>query len=275
MPDVISTIRGTLQPQLQSETWGFDPTRGVTYRCEYKGASQALMRTLAQNYVAQGIGVTLTYNQGDTATLEIDNSTPGGGGDGISDTIDTWQIVGNDMSYDLLMHPALINALAAVTPAIVVDDVIAAMRSNLHADTKETNAFSSGGDLYGAPEIVRRFYRLAIRGSDEYRRAQYVLRHTTNAPNRYAVNVADFGIEQIYTTAELLTECQDSALWAYPMPGRLAYKINAIVAPEPRDNYLWGWLKSPSTETTAANNRIDIVTEYTLELWSTDVYAPF
>lgn len=275
MGDVLSSIRGTLDALLQDESWVYDPSRGVGYRATYRGAGRTQMRDLAQAYVNAGISCVLTYNQGDTATLEIDNTTNSGSGtgDGLASTVDTWQIVGNDLSMDALQHPALINALTA--GGFSVGDVIADMRAYLNDSTKESTAFGVSGNLYGAPDIVRRFYRLCLKGSDEYRRAQYVLRHTTNAPNRYSVNVADFGIEQIYSTAELLTECQDSALWYYPMPGRLAYKISAIPVPSAQTNYLWGWLKSPSTEITAANNRIEITTEFTLEQWSTDFYTPY
>lgn len=280
MGDVLSTVKGSLAALLQEESWVYDPSRGVGYRATYRGASQAQMRDLAQTYVNAGISCVLTYNQGDTATLEIDNTTNSGSGagDGLASTVDTWQIVGNDLSMDALSHPALFNGIAAAYPSAPLSSiygVINQMRAYLYDKVPEATAFGDSGLLNGAPDICKRFYRLVIVGQDEYRRAQYVLRHTTNAPNRYSVNVADFGVEQIYSTAELLTECQDGALWYYPMPGRLAYKISAIPVPTAQTNYLWGWLKSPSTEITAANNRIEITTEFTLEQWSTDFYTPY
>jgi hypothetical protein len=53
----------------------------------------------------------------------------------------------------------------------------------------------------------------------------------------------------------------------------LQNKINSIAAPPVVDDLLWGWRKLPSTETTAANNRVDISTEYWLAAWSKLLYA--
>lgn len=269
-------IRGTLAPLLQRETWDFDPTRGYVHDLEYRGASQIQMLALQQSYVLNGAACRLTYEQGDSATLSIDDAT-------YSYTIDSWEIVGNEEARDALTHPNLTNgilALGAYNPSAV----ITAMRNDLENQNpphtipggSSPGVFDVGGDLsLFAGTIVERFYNYQCNGQTEYRRQQYVLRHKTNVPCRWTVNVADFGIDQIYTTAKLLTEVQNTALWVFPLPPRLAYKISQIPVPTAITNYLWGWLKSASTETTAAHNRVDITTEYTLENWSTDYYAPF
>lgn len=234
------------------------------------------MLALQQAYIAAGVACRLTYEQGDSATLSIDDAT-------YSYTIDSWEIVGNEESRDALAHPNLINgilALGAYNPF----SVIAAMRQDLANEVpphtipggSTPGAFDAAGDLFTfAGTVVERFYNLQVNGSSEYRRQQYVLRHKTNVPCRWTTNIADFGIDAIYTTAKLLTEVQNAALWVFPLPPRLAYKISQIPIPTAINNYLWGWLKSASTETTAAHNRVDITTEYTLEQWSTDYYSPF
>src|SRR5690606_6075756 len=106
----------------------------------------------------------------------------------------------------------------------------------------------------------------------EYASYNYVLRHTTNVSNRWNVNIADINVNRLYTTAQLLSEAQNAGLWNYPLPPRLAYKINAIAVPTVQSGYLWSWLKSASSEASAANNRVNIVTEYALDQWSTDLY---
>jgi hypothetical protein len=263
------TIRGILAPLLQATSKIFDPQRGWIYRYEYRGASQYQMELLAQSYANQGMPLSLKLNQGDSASLEVEDPTQ-------SFTIDTWEIVGNEESRDGLGHPTLINSLVG---GFVVDDVIEAMRRNLNANVKPSDVFSSSGDLFGAGPVVQLFYSLQVRGSTEYRHGQYVLRHKTNVPNRWNINIADIGIDTIYTTAQLLSETTDASLWIFPLPGRLQYKLGRIasdaIASNPgAANYQWGWLKSASTETTAANNRVDISTEYTFELWTTGYYPP-
>ena len=214
---------------------------------------------MQQDYISAGIACRLTFYKGNT-TFEVQNSAQQ------QFTIDTWQIVGNDLSVDIYSNPK-INGL-------VSDEQMALIRDFLSQDAKPADAFADPA-LTSLSAIVKRYYSLYQRGSTDYRRGQYVLRHTTNAPSRWGVNVSDIGVEKIYEPAELLSEAQSSALWFYPLPGRLGYKIANIPAPTARANHQWGWLKGPSTETTAANNRIDIQTEYTLELWSTDLYDQF
>ncbi len=143
-----------------------------------------------------------------------------------------------------------------------VDDIVAKILSG--------PAFS--GVTAENKTILGRFLGLNFRGSTDYQRQQYVLRHTTNVSNRWQTNVSDFNVDYIYSTGSLLSECQNTGLWILPLPARLAFKIGQIPVPQFRDNYFWGWKKGASTETTAANNRIDISTEFVLEQWSVDYY---
>lgn len=252
-------IRGSLSPYLQASTFDYDPTRGWLYHYDYKGASQTLMAALQATYVASGIACRLTYHQGDTASLDVQDSTQ-------QTAIDRWEMLGNEESRDGLSHPLL--------TAILSDEEIGQVRAGIqNIDSSSTTPISDITDaivgLAGADlATTEAFIGLQLRGSTDYQRGQYVLRHTTNAPNRYAVNVADLGVDKVYTTALLLTEVQDSSSWVYPLPARVAYKISSIPVPSAQTNYLWGWKKSVSTECNAPYNRIDIVTEYVLEQWS-------
>lgn len=231
------------------------------------------MTLLQQDYVRQGIACDLDYDQGDSATLSVEDAT-------YAYTIDSWEIVGNEESRDALSHPNLLNGIAALGYAPY--SVIAVMRSDLaseippHAVGAVTvGAFDAGGDLFPfANTIVETFYDLQCRGMTEYRRQQYVLRHKTNVPSRWTTNIADVAVDQIYTTAQLLTEVQDATLWIFPLPPRLVYKISQIPVPTAISGFIWGWLKSASTETTSAHNRVDITTEYALEQFTTNYYDP-
>ncbi len=261
----LPTIKGTGKPLLQHSINDFDPMRGWIYRYEYRGSNQAQMQLLQQDYARLGIASRLVFNQGDTATLEVEDATQ-------QLLIDTWQIVGNEESRDVFSHPTMISLCTPTTIANLRGD----LDGNPPKDPVQLQAdlIKAGFTGPNAATVVR-FYTLALRGSTEYRRAQYVLRHTTNAPNRFTGNISDVGVEQIYSTTKLLTEVTSGALWVYPLPVRLQNKISAIPTPSALSGYLWGWLKSPGTETAAANNRVDITTEYTLEQWSTDDYQIF
>lgn len=257
-------IRGSLLPYLQNETWEFDPQRGFLHIYDFKGASQALMANLQMDYVRAGIACRLVYHQGDMASFDVNDST-------MQYTIDVWQIIGNSENRDGLSNPRLIAALDGFD----VDAIIADMRQALADQTSPADAFADGSPLAGAPAEVQRAYSRQQRGSTEYRRQQYVVRHTTNCSNVFPRNIADIGVDCIYTMAEFLSESQDSGLWILPLPSSMAYALGAIPQPVSQPFYQWGWLKSAPTRTTAPNNRVDINTEFTLEQWSTDEYQPF
>lgn len=264
-------LRGTNEPQVQNEGYNYDPSRGWIHNLDFYGQGATEIANLQTYYAAMGMAAQLVYLQGGNARLDVSDATISTI-NGISGLTDVWQIVGNEESRDGLSHPALILALGSTA-----SNVIAAMRKALAEDITTTDAFATGGPLHGVANsaTVQRFYELQTRGLTEYRHGQYVLRHTTNAPNRWGQNVADYGIDCIYTTAELLSECEDGGLWTYPIPGRLAFKIGNIVSPVYQSGYLFGWLKGASTETTEVNNRVSITTEFILEQWSTDYYIPY
>lgn len=276
-------VRGDASSQLQRQIFDFDPTRGWNVISEYEGASQTILSALAQQYAAAGIACRLILEK-DKGSIEAHDATQ-------QYTLDTWQIVGNDESRDVLSHPTVLR--------ICSDDQVAYIRYSINSlDTTKPVAgqiakiFTDPGWIaptLSAPDqaTMARFVGLVLRGSTDYRHAQYVLRHTTNAPNRWPsgsqgnwpANIAIRNVERLYTTSQLISEVVN-AQWILPLPGEMQYTIQQITSVAPigvqpnitPTGYLWSWLKSPSSTTTAANNRVEIATEYTLELWSTDDY---
>ena len=272
------TKKGTLDPLLQTKRVTFDPVSGFQSISVFKGASPDLMERLAAEANNCLFPTTLTYNQGGTASLEVIDPSQ-------AYTIDTWQIVGNAMSMDMLSHPNLRNLLDSLLHSTTdMDTTLSHFRINLQSSVPVDTAFTTDDILVPLADTViggdlKRWYALIQRGSANYIKGQYVLRHTTNTPPSFQGNVSDVGVEQIYHTSMLLAEVKDPNLWIYPLPPRLIAKIHAITDIPPTipsgEAYFFGWLKQPSTETTAAHFRIDISTEYTLDAWSTDAYRVF
>jgi hypothetical protein len=272
--------RGSPLLQKQNESFKYDPTTGLIHSWDYKGISQAYAIMAQQDYARAGIPCVLTLHQGDTATLEIDDPT-------FQYTLDTWEVADNEESPDAWQNPKveqviydIASGYAALSDgsALTFGEVMAAIRQALANDQPsdgDGGAFQDGALLPFYGTSIQRIYDDYQAGGTEFRRAQYVLRHKTNAPRIWTTNVADIGVEQIYSTSQLLTEASDASLWIYPLPPRLAYKIANLPSPIPRANYMWGWLKSGTTESTAANNRIDLTTEYCLYQWSLDKYDAF
>jgi hypothetical protein len=264
-PYLQQQLRGSLFPFLQSEAWDFDPTRGYLHIYDFKGASPDLMLAQQQDIVRGNIACRLTFEQGGNARLDVTDST-------MQYTIDVWQIVGNMENRDALSNPLF---LPDVTSNFGV--LLAAIRQHLadqdSADVvSQDPAFAELNDNDFAQLL--RVYTMLLAGQTEYRREQYVVRHTTNCSNVFPVNIADTGIGRIYTPADFFSEAQDSGLWILPLPSNMAYALANVPSPLPIPFYLWGFLKGSPTRTSSPNNRVDIVTEYTLEHWSVDEYEP-
>lgn len=243
---------GTTEPVRQADELTYDPQRGYSRTIRYECVGENLFGT-ANQLAALGYNYNLTSSGAKSVLI----ATSGAATDGQPEvTTDTWQILANEIQKDIREHPLF--------------------RAVSEADLQRIQSCLSTG-ITPQPAFVdanaNTLFTHLVRGTTHYALSQYVLKHTTNVSNGYSANVADSNIERIYSSAQLIAEAQNGTLWAYPMPGRLAYKINSIAAPTIRPGYMWGWRKLASTETTTAGNRIEISTEYWLEQWSLSLYS--
>lgn len=308
----IPILRGTNEPQLQYFEINFEPTRGSTMSKEFKGTSYNKMAALAAQYGAARWAGTLRSEMG-ISTLKLTGTSTGGLGNGttspVADISDKWEISVDQEKPDLCENPnfrsffsGLDSAWASTTgrPNSVSETYFSALRSvassdnatwsGLRAKLDATKLLNVNGDevatsppnasvnaiigVVGIYPNLLKFVDDYLRGSNVFVRGKYVLRHTTNAPSDYSANIADYGVEKIYSIAQLLTEVQSSALWILPLPGYLAYKINTYAAPTSMPaSYQWGALKLRSGATTAALGRIDITTEYLIDAWPVHTYG--
>jgi hypothetical protein len=119
-------------------------------------------------------------------------------------------------------------------------------------------------------------FTLLMRGTEAYQAYQYSLKLTQTKGSRWGASIADVNVLHIYTTDQLIVEAASNDT---PINGRMQFKMAAI--PEEYamqtggailTGYKWGWLKSPSSENYLSGVKIQIETEWTLELWSTFVY---
>lgn len=268
------TYRGSFRAAIQSETNDFDPVRGYIYRAIFRGINQDQMLAIQSDYVQSGVACSLTGSHG-VYTLEVVDSTR-------EYTLDDWQLDGNEERLDLFSHPTLLAIFGGNFDSPTANASYEILRQAVEDNSKVSavySQFQAAGYSDSDSATIARFYGLYIRGTTEFENdtdgSGYVLKHQTNVSNRWQVNISDFNVGKIYTTAELLSEVQSTALWIKPIEPRLAYKIAHFPAPNPQPNFAWGWKKSRSTESTAANNRVAIQQFYTLALWSTDLYQTF
>jgi hypothetical protein len=256
-------INGTLAPVSKAPEVSYDPSRGQIISQQWESAGDGLAG-VASAYASSRIQYQWTKSRHRSRLVANASSSQLGFPEV---ACDTWQILANEIQKDVKEFPGFRTMEASYPGTIgyVVRD------AQLYLEGKEPG--TPAPDVDAMPESGYLF-ELLTRGTSHYALGQYVLRHTTNVSNLYAANIADINIEKCYTTAQLLAEVQNGSLWTFPLPGRLAYKLQNIAAPAAQTHYQWGWRKLPSPETTTANNRVEITTEYWLEQWHTFLYPP-
>jgi hypothetical protein len=262
---MLPIIRGTGTPLQQEASQSYDPIHGWLYSYHFKGANVTQVLQLQTDYANLGMPSRLVAHQGGMVSLDVEDPTQ-------QFTVDSWELVGSEINIDGFSHPTLL-AIFANSP-----NAIASLRQDLENNktvTQLKSDLAAVGLSAGNVATVSAFYSLAQAGSTEFRVAQYVVRHTSNLPNRGTTAQAIYthGVNQIYTPAQGLADFTASA-WSPAMPTVIVNTIEAIPAPADIDRYQWGWLKGSPTFTSAANNRVDVKQEYTLYQWSTDYYTP-
>ena len=288
---------GTAFCQRQTGRWS--PVNGWTFDQEFSGLSIDVMQSLANMYGGAGIEYELTYQNG-IAKLTTRDTTG-------NITIDVWEINANQVTVSWLKNPLLLANLYIVAAAYTgssnqnvldwnVTRFLGKMAAGIENNTSPldttqpatvadaTGVFSSKNFFDGTFTFdsisssvclpILRAYQRAQAGQDVFFADQYTLRHTTNASNRGYFNVADRNVNALQTQSQFYTEITNGGYWIFPAPNEIIGALNVIfnsLTPVPA-NYMAGALKGGSSRVTAANNRVNIVTEYKLFNWSTDDY---
>lgn len=270
-------IRGNPGPIPQSLAYDYDPRNGMATRKIFRGAV-ATMQGYSAQLIAAGVPHSFTpdVERGD-AEIIISSSRINDDDETEETPVDDWEIQGSDASLDLFEHPNSLR-LEKASPGVLG---FIKQSVKLYNESESPGEFTFTVSLGSSAlnTLATQLFNRLIRGGTHFRKEQYVLTHTQTISSAYRENIVDFNVEKIFTFDQLIDEITD-AEWTTPCPGRLVAKIEHIEEEEAPDSsfysetdYKWGWLKSPSTERTVAGNKIQITTNYTLELWSLYEYA--
>jgi hypothetical protein len=267
-------LRGTKAPLQQWFESNFDPTTGYTYRAEFVGTDYDQMAALMNSFTSAGVSAVIR-NQFGISTLTLTDATG-------TVVVDKWELGVDEERPSIFENPLFLSYVnAAANPSRVVTMMRNALQNgdplNSAWDTLATDSnFTTAANGANLTKLKQYFddYNLGV---TNFVRGKYRLRHTTNAPNRWQVNIADFNVERAYTIAQLLNETQNTSLWVLPLPGYLAYKISnyyvTSLGSPTRANYAFGAFKMRSNACTAAYNRVEIVTEYVIDMINTNLYS--
>ncbi len=277
-----SNVKGlyAFSPLLQDFSAEYSPTTGYTFNSKFESLSYWACQRLAWQCAAVGTSYRISYNQG-KCTLEITDNRG-------NVTIDNWEINPGRTTKGSLQNPRNIaditnNGGTQAYMKIVADYAAGVGTNTTVALVNAAIATQLGSDgLTNCANAALAFVDRYSRGSTSYSVDQFSLRHTTNASNRGFYNVADTNVNYIYTYAELLSEITNWNYWVFPCPNEMIGALSVIFAnldpvnPGQVDtSYMQGALKGGSGRVTAANNRINIITEYAIDVWSTREFGTF
>lgn len=250
-------------PLRQRSILRFNPETGWSADSNFASFSAAQIQYLYNQYANVGCEVELSEQFG---RFELSVRDTRG-----NITIDRWEC-----GVDIEQPSVLQNPFLDITQAD--RDILAvALENGSSLEDAVIWLNENTEDLYVDVDnpVTIRTWKDIKKGATQYETGKLILVHTTSVSNRYAINISEQNEYAIYSHSSLLSEVLSTSLWAFPLPGRLEYKITSFYnrkAPTVRDNYLWGWLKSISPERSCSNQRVEIETRYKLDQWSTDRY---
>lgn len=275
MPQAI--VKGSKGPIFQGNIFTWDPRAGLQNGSQYKGVTDVMLPESGKLQL-DSVAHSLNESKGIT-TITLTGGSSSGGSDG---PVDNWQLLGNELQKSWAEHP---NSLALEVKKIGTLGVLS-QDAQIFKDGKGLiGVISNGNVAYPAASSgtgylpfnfdsatynqAMQLFKLLISNSDHYSKGQPVLRHTQTVGDSYLGDLPQANEEKIYTTQQLLDECA-----GYPrkLPLRLVNRIKNFPAPDDVTGYRWGWRKLPINEITVGNFKIEITTEWYLDLWSTFYY---
>jgi len=176
-----------------------------------------------------------------------------------------WEAPGQELAKSIYEHPNVLRGAS--------EEDVRSLRKWIEDPPPDTSP-----PITSWTAAMQAVYYLAIRGQLQYLTASYSIALIKFVGSRYARQTTDVGVLKLYTTEELISENEADA----PLPERLKFKLRAIPAPgapelsvrkDRRPFFLWSWLKKPGTET-QMGRKIQIRTEWTLDMWCTFLYPP-
>jgi hypothetical protein len=177
-----------------------------------------------------------------------------------------YELLGNVLQKDIREHPRSLE----LGPAVIrtIDCVL-----NQQVDPNTVGPTNAAGSVPTEDDIpsgdARTLYNLLSQrgGNAHFQVSQFVFRYTRVASSRATGLVNYSNVGKILTTAQMLEE-------THPPYSILSEVNNAVTANEPTiaPGHVYGWLKQSPTVTTQAGNKLQIVGEYWLEVYSTYMY---
>lgn len=189
----------------------------------------------------------------------------------------TWEVAATDERRDMKEHPVVLNIVNALN-AQSAKSGTDALRQVIQAVDDATDLLFVAGVLpTEATRVYERLYNVMLRGQTHFAWPHYTLRFTATVGAAFSGGINDDGAYRVYSASDILSQFS-----GFPMYARTQARVLALQAFDPAalfaaagvsglDGYTWGWLKKPMSETQLKDFKIQLSTEWDLELWETEL----
>jgi len=185
----------------------------------------------------------------------------------------TWEIAATEIQRDIKEHPVILAAANDDAGETALRDVLKAIKD----DEKLIFVPGMGAQTPAQTVIFERLYKVMLKGQLYFLWPHYVLRFTATVGPAFTGSIADEGAFRIYTASQIISEFS-----AFPMYARTQARLLTLQDATPSviysaagvpnvAGYTWGWLKKPMSETQMRDFKIQLCTEWELELWETQL----
>lgn len=258
------TINGTRNAIIRSTNISFDPVRGLILERDFESAGDNLAGVAAQLRL-QRVAHTWNRNKHHSSL----RATYSGGQDGLPDESQVnWQLFANELQKDIFLSTFADRGVAIYEHLLT--DVRRAKSFKDDDGPNSPDAAAIRTHIASTPAIAPAltYYDKLLHsldhGQTSFGTIQWVLKFSGTISNFYNGAVpGQSGAGTVYFPSTIL---------GFALPNPIRNMIETIEAPDSVSGFTWGWRQLGSTATTTAHNRVEISTEWWLDLWNNNYY---
>jgi len=188
-----------------------------------------------------------------------------------------WEVAATEERRDMKEHPVAINIVNALN-AQSAKSGTDALRQVIQAVDDATDLLFVEGVLPNeATRVFERLYNVMLKGQTHFAWPHYTLRFNATVGAAFAGAINDDGAYRVYSASNIISQFNN-----FPMYARTQARVLALQAFDPAtlfasagvtglSGYTWGWLKKPMSETQLRDFKIQLSTEWDLDLWETEL----
>lgn len=249
---------------LPAQRLDYDPVKGETLAEVFEGTLEACFsKAIAVRNQRPDLAFNLESADGPLWRITV--RSPDFGSDPGLSSVDTWELLGNDIQKDIYEAPFTLNIdtgqLDIVREAMSEEQTVADVQEDL--------------DDEALLLLV-----LLKKGTTHFQVSQYVLRYTQLVSSKSQVRASFSNVERVYVVTNAAGQAAFATLIG--LPPELLFSLEQIPVPVIVNSassvllnteiYHTGWMKKTPTVSQVSGNRFQITQEYWLDYWVKALY---